>query len=533
MTGEPVRTTTSGIPLRDVYRPADLAGWDPAEQLGEPGAYPFTRGIHSRMYRSRPWTFRQYAGFGDAAATNERFRFLVDSGERGLSLALDLPTQVGLDSDAAEAHGEVGRLGVAIDTLDDLAAVYSGLPLDRTSTSMTINATAPVLLAMYVALADEQGVPRSALRGTVQNDVFKEYLGRGLYVFPPGPSLRLSGDVIEFCVRELPRFNPVSVSAPHLRSAGALYTDALAYAFLAARELVGEAIRRGLTADQVGPLVSFLAGADNDFFETVCRHRASRRLWARIMRDELGATTDRAMHYRLAGSGNPLNMTAAQPLNNIARTALHGLANVLGGCQSLVLPCWDEAYTIPTEDAVRTSLNIQRILAYETNVTAVVDPLAGSYFVESLTDEVERRIVDRMRLVAERGGLVAAIEDGWIQQEMAAEAHRQERAIQAGETVVVGVNRFAVEEDLDAIESVTHPPDLDVGRRQVERLARVRAGRDPAAVEATLAAVRDACDRDTNVLPALVGAVRARATLGEITDVMVGVFGRFRPQWSL
>jgi methylmalonyl-CoA mutase N-terminal domain/subunit len=398
---------------------------------------------------------------------------------------------------------------------------------------MTINATAPVLLAMYVALADEQGVPRSALRGTVQNDIMKEYLGRGLYVFPPAPSLALSGDVIEFCVRELPRFNPVSMSAPHLRSAGALYTDALAYTFLAARLLVGEAIGRGLTADEIGPRVSFLVGADNDFFETVCRHRAARRLWARIMRDEFGAATDRAMHYRLAGSGNPLNMTAAQPLNNIARTALHGLANVLGGCQSLVLPCWDEAFTIPTEDAVRTSLNIQRILAYETNVTAVVDPLAGSYFVESLTDEVERRITDRMALVESRGGMVAAVEDGWIQQEMAAQAHRQERAIQDGDTVVVGVNRFTVAEDLDAIESTTHPPDPDTGRRQLRRLADTRADRDASAVDGALRAVRDACAGGRNVLPPLVDAVRARATIGEITEVMVEVHGRFRPRWAL
>ncbi len=523
-------TTSSGIPLQREYTAEDLSGWDPKEQLGRAGSFPFTRGIHPEMYRKRLWTFRQYAGFGDAAATNERFRFLYANGQTGLSLAFDLPTQLGLDSDDREALGEVGRLGVAIDTLDDMKRLYEGIPLDATSTSMTINATAPVILAMYVAMADEQGVDRSLLRGTVQNDIFKEYLARGLYIFPPAPSLRLTADLIAFSVANLPKLNPVSVSAPHIRSAGARYVDALAYMFLAALLIVDASVQRGADVEAVGARMSFLAGADNDFFETVCRHRAARRLWARLMRDRCGAKTERAQQYRLAGSGNPLNMTVQQPLNNIARIALHGLANVLGGCQSMVLPCWDEAYTIPTEDAVRTSLNIQRIIAYETGVTNVVDPLAGSYFVESLTDEIEERIVAKMREVDDRGGLIAAIEDGSIFREMAQHAYELEREIQDGTRVIVGVNRFQVPEDRAELESQMHETDPAIAEEQKARLERTRAERDNAAVEAALAEVERACSADVNVMEPLIAAVKARATVGEITDVMTRVFGRHRTE---
>lgn len=524
------RRTTSGIPLKDSYGPDDLAGWDPAAQLGAPGSFPFTRGIYDQMYRRRVWTFRQYAGYGDARATNERFRFLHSNGQRGLSLAFDLPTQLGLDSDDPETLGEVGRLGVAIDTVEDMKQVYDGIPLTSTSTSMTINATAPVLLAMYVVAAEEQGVEPAVLQGTVQNDVFKEYLARGLYVFPPEASLRLSCDVIEYCVRAMPRFNPVSVSAPHIRSAGALYVDALAYMFCAASLMVEELVRRGLKADEVGPRISFLAGADNDFFETVCRHRASRRLWARLMAERFGACDPKAQQYRLAGSGNPLNLTRERPLNNIARIALHGLANVLGGCQSLVLPCWDEAYTIPTEDAVRTSLDIQAILAYETGITSVVDPLAGSYFVESLTDEIENAIAASMAEVEKMGGLVAAIDDGWIQRDMALRAFRQEQAIASGEFVMVGVNRnqdAPGEGELD-VEGSMHAVDPASADDQRARLADVRASRDAVDLANALSALEQACRGTGNVMEPVIEAVRRRATVGEITAVMTGVWGRYR-----
>ena len=531
--GDDRRLTGAAFVRKPVYDATDLEGWDVDADLGQPGSFPYTRGIHSSMYRGRLWTFRQYAGYGDAEATNERFRFLFDRGQSGLSLAFDLPTQLGLDSDDAETIGEVGRLGVAIDTVDDMVRVYEGIPLDATSTSMTINATAAVVLAMYVVAGEEQGLDRSVLRGTVQNDVFKEYLARGLYVFPPGPSLRLTGDVIEFCVHELPRFNPVSVSAPHIRSAGARYVDALAYMFGAATLMVEEVTRRGIDVNDVGRRISFLAGADNDFFETVCRHRASRRLWARLMRDRFGATDARAQQYRLAASGNPLNMTRERPHNNIARIALHGLANVLGGCQSLVLPCWDEAYTIPTEDAVRTSLDIQRIIAYETGVPEVVDPLAGSYYVERLTDEIENGIVQAMRQVDEAGGLIASIENGWIQQDMARRAYQQERAIEDGDTILVGVNRFRDEIGDDqaterGVESTMHTVDSGVANEQRRRLAGVRAQRDPEVVRRTLAAVRHACDAGGNVMPAVIDAVRARTTIGEITAAMTDILGTYR-----
>lgn len=523
-----VRETTSGIRLKAEYTAEDLAGWDPETKLGSAGSYPFTRGIHPEMYGRQLWTIRQYAGYGDAKATNARFRFLYENGQTGLSLAFDLPTQLGLDSDHPETLGEVGRLGVAIDTLDDMRRLYEGIPLDGTATSMTINATAPIILAMYIALADEQGVDRTKLRGTVQNDVFKEYLARGLYVFAPTPSLRLTADVIEFCVRELPRFNPISVSAPHIRSAGARYPDALAYMFLAAELVIAAVVARGVDVNQVGARISFLAGADNDFFETVCRHRASRRLWAKLMKERFGADEPRAMLYRLAGSGNPLNLTAEQPLNNLARITLQGLANVLGGCQSLVLPCWDEAYTIPTEDAVRLSLNIQRILAYETGVPDVVDPLAGSYFIESLTDEVEREIVASMERVGEQGGLIASIEDGWIQREMAQRAYEQERDIQEGRRVVVGVNRFTVEDDRSTLESEMHVVRASVADEQRERLAQAREARNPAALREAMSEVEHTLTSSANVMEPLIRAVRAGATIGELTEAMIDVFGSYR-----
>jgi methylmalonyl-CoA mutase, N-terminal domain len=520
--------TTSGIPLKPIYTEADLGDWDPETQLGESGSFPFTRGIHPEMYRRRPWTFRQYAGYGDAAATNERFRFLLDRGQTGLSLAFDLPTQLGLDSDDPEAVGEVGRLGVAIDTVDDMMTVYDGIPLDETSTSMTINATAAVILAMYVAIADERGISRSVLSGTVQNDIFKEYLARGLYLYPPTPSLRLTGDVVEFCVRELPRFNPISVSAPHIRSAGARYVDALAYMFLAAKLVLADVKRRGLEVDAVASRISFLAGVDNDFFESICRHRASRRLWARIMAQEFGAEDPRARQYRLAGSGNPLNLTYQQPLNNIARITLQGLANVLGGCQSLVLPCWDEAFTIPTEAAVETSLNIQRILAFETGVTNVVDPLAGSYFIESLTDTVESEIVSKMAEIEGRGGLIAAIEDGSIAREMAAHAYELERAIQEGRTTVVGVNKFTSEMDAAALESTMHVHDPLTAESQIRRLSTVRAQRDGGRVQSALRRLHEACEGTENVMEPLLDAVKARATIGEMNSTMLTAFGSYR-----
>ncbi len=526
---KPPRTTASGVLLKPVYGPADLEGWDPAARLGEPGQYPFTRGIHPRMYVERPWTMRLYAGYGVGEDANARFKFLLANGQTGLSVALDLPTQMGLDADDPRSLGEVGRVGVAIDTLEDMAALFEGIPLETISTSFTVNACSNIILAMYVALGERRGIPASSLRGTVQNDVLKEYLARGTYIFPPAPSLTLIGDTIEYCLLHATRFNPVNAAAAHIRSSGAPYPHAMAYMFLHAVEYLKAVEARGYPIDRCAPLMSFLVSADRDLFESAARFRAARRVWASVMKDRFGATDPRSMQFRFHSGGDILNMTVDEPLNNIARITLQCLANVLGGTQSMTLPAYDEAYALPTEASALVSLRVQQIVAHESGAASVVDPLAGSYFVESLTDEIERRIRARMDEVDAKGGIVAGIESGWIQREISTQAYERERRVERGEEPLVGVNLYARDDKDRSYEQEMFTLDPATLERQLARLRRVRATRDAGRAAAELERLRETAAGGENTMPALIACAHALCTVGEMVGVLKQVYGVFQP----
>ena len=520
------RSTDSGIPIRAIYEAGDLAAWDPATQLGDPGVFPFTRGPYPSMYRGRLWTMRQYAGMGTAEETNRRFRYLLDHGQTGLSVAFDLPTQMGLDSDHPRAEGEVGRTGVAIDSVEDMARLFDGIPLGEVSTSMTINATAPVLLLLYELVAEEQGIAAAELSGTVQNDVLKEYAARGTYIYPPVPSMRLITDLFAYCSERIPRWNTISISGYHMREAGATAAQEIAFTLADGVAYVDAAIAAGLHVDDFGPRLSFFFACHMNFFEEVAKFRAARRLWARIMRDRFGARDDRSMALRFHTQTGGATLTAQQPENNIVRTTLEALSAVLGGTQSLHTNAFDEALALPTERSATIALRTQQVLGYETGVAEVADPLGGSYFVESLTDELERRAGDYLERIDEMGGAVAAIEAGFYQDEIHESAFRIQQAIERGDRVVVGVNRFQVGE--------APPPELQrIGdeevARQVARVRNLRAGRDAASVEGRLAALADAARGPDNVMPPMKEALRARATLGEVSDVLREVFGEYRP----
>ncbi len=517
--------TSSGIPIADVYVPGDIAALDEDRDLGRPGEYPFTRGVQPTMYRGRLWTMRQYAGFASAEQTNRRFRYLLEQGQTGLSVAFDLPTQMGYDSDAAWAEGEVGRVGVPISSLADMELLLGGIPLDRVSTSMTINATAPILLAFYVAAAERQGVPRAAVSGTVQNDILKEYIARGTYIYPPRPSMRLVTDVFEFCAAELPKWNTISISGYHMREAGATAAQELAFTLADGIAYVEAAQRRGLDVDRFAGRLSFFFAAWSELFEEVAKFRAARRMWARIMRDRFGARNPRSQmcrfHTQTAGS----SLTAQAIENNVVRTTLQALAAVLGGTQSLHTNARDEALALPTEESARLALRTQQILAHEAGVTETPDPLAGSYFVESLTDELERAAQAYLDEIGALGGALAAIEAGYQQRQIQESAYRRQRAVEAGEEIVVGVNRFVD-------EPVPAPPiqRIDPGEegRQVERVRRVRAERDARAWGGAMEHVRTAAAGDENVMPALIEAVHGGATLGEMSDALRAVWGEHR-----
>jgi len=515
--------TTSGIPVKTVYDAGDVPG-DLLARLGAPGRFPYTRGVHETMYRGRLWTMRQYAGFGTAEETNARFRELLAAGQTGLSTAFDLPTQMGYDSDHLLAAGEVGRVGVAIDTVDDLARVFDGIPLGTVTTSMTINATAPILLAMYLVVGEEQGVPWKELGGTIQNDVLKEFIARGTYIFPPEPSLRLVTDVFRFVAANDLAFNPISVSGYHMREAGATAAQELAYTFADAREYLRRAVAAGLAADAVAPRMSFFFAAWNDLFEEVAKFRAARRLWAAMVTDEFGAGPDAAklrFHTQTAGSA----LTAQQPLVNVVRVSVQALAAVLGGTQSLHTNAYDEALALPTAASATLALRTQQVLAFESGVAATADPLGGSYYVEALTADLERRARELLEEVERRGGAARAIADGFIQEQIGRSAYATQRAVEAGDEVVVGVNRFA-----DAEPPVTPPaPDYSaLAARQVAELRRARASRREPAAQAALAAVGAAARAaDAPIMEAIVAAVRARATIGEITSAMESAWGRF------
>ncbi len=521
----PPVATDSGIPVEPVYRPDPPR--DPARdydrQLGDPGVYPFTRGPYPTMYRGRIWTMRQYAGFGTAAETNRRYHYLLARGQTGLSVAFDLPTQMGYDSDVPMAGGEVGRVGVAIDSLADMRALFQGIRLDQVSTSMTINATAAILLALYVAVGDEQGVPRARLAGTLQNDILKEYIARGTYIYPVEASLRLVADVIAFCAREVPRWNPISISGYHIREAGATAPQELAFTFANGLEYVARARAAGAQLEEFAPRLSFFFAAHNDFLEEVAKFRAARRLWARLMRERYGASDDAArlrFHTQTGGS----TLTAQQPLNNIVRVTVQALAAVLGGTQSLHTNGYDEALALPTEEAARIALRTQQILAHESGVARTADPLAGSWYLEQLTDEIEARARAYLDRIAELGGAARAID--FMAEEIHRSAYAHQQAIEASERVVVGVNAFREEEEGEPGMEQPDFPALEAG--QCERLGRLRSERDPAAVTAALARIGAAARGEReNLIPPIIDAVKAMATVGEISDALRRAWGTF------
>jgi methylmalonyl-CoA mutase, N-terminal domain len=514
--------TSSGVPIRVSYSAADAAP-DLDARLGAPGEFPFTRGIHHTMYRGRLWTMRQYAGFGTAEETNARFRQLLSAGQTGLSTAFDLPTQMGYDADHPLAAGEVGRVGVAVSSVEDLARLFEGIPLDRVSTSMTINATAAILLAMYLVTGEEQGVAWSRLAGTIQNDVLKEYVARGTYVFPPEPSLRLVTDILRFVVAQGLDFNPISISGYHMREAGATAAQELAFTFADGLEYLGWARRAGIDVARLAPRLSFFFAAHNDLFEEVAKFRAARRLWATLLHERFGVPPERCtlrFHTQTAGS----TLTAQQPLVNVVRVTVQGLAAVLGGTQSLHTNAYDEALALPTEASATLALRTQQVLAHESGAARTADPLAGSYYVEHLTAELEQRALALLAEVDRRGGAAKAIAAGFFQDEIAAAAYAAQRAVEAGQEVVVGVNRFA---DGTPAEALAAPDYSALAAKQIERLRRLRDGRDAAAARAALDAVTAAARiSDGPLMEPIVAAVRARATVGEVTAALEAVWGR-------
>ena len=533
------KLSPSGLPVATVYRPDD-AGVEYATDLGDPGAFPYTRGVQSTMYRTRHWTMRQYAGFGTASETNTRFRLLLDAGQTGLSVAFDLPTQMGIDSDSPRALGEVGRVGVAVDSVEDMHALLDAIPLDRVSTSMTINATAATLLAMYIVVAEERGIARGALSGTIQNDILKEYIARGTYIYPPDPSLDLIAEVFRFCAAEVPSWNPISISGYHIREAGATAVQELAFTFANTVEYVQRAIAAGLPVDAFAPRLSFFFAAHNDLFEEVAKFRAARRLYARLMRHRFGAS-DKSSRLRFHTQTGGVTLTAQQPLTNVVRVTVQALAATLGGTQSLHTNGYDEALALPTAEAATLALRTQQVLAYESGVAQTVDPLAGSYYVEHLTNELERQAGELLARVDELGGAAAAVAAGFFQEEIARSAYDHQLRVESGATTIVAVNRFTDDQPPPEIPS----PDYSaLERSQVDRLRAVRASRDAVAVERALAALGDAAagygggpDDATGggaerapLMPLIIDAVRVRATVGEIADTLGARWGRYTPQ---
>ncbi len=523
--------TLSGIPLDRVYTPADVPV-EYLQDLGFPGEYPFTRGVQPTMYRGRLWTMRQYAGYATAEESNARYRYLLAQGQTGLSVAFDLPTQLGYDADDPLASGEVGKVGVSISSLDDMRVLFSGIPLDRISTSMTINAPAAILLAMYIAVAREQGVDPKRLRGTVQNDILKEYIARGTYIFPPRPSMRLVTDLIRYCAAEVPEWNTISISGYHIREAGSTAVQEVAFTLANGIAYVQAAIDAGLDVDAFAPRLSFFFNAHNDFLEEVAKFRAARRLWARIMRERFGAKDPRSCMLRFHTQTAGCTLTAQQPELNVVRVTLQALAAVLGGTQSLHTNSLDEALWLPTEESVRIALRTQQIIAHESGVANTVDPLAGSYVVEYLTDEIERRAQAYIEKIDAMGGVLVAIEQGYIQQEIADAAYRYQQAVEKGERIVVGVNAYQIEEEARRLKRLVVDPAVEA--RQRERLAALRARRDPERVSAMLARVEAAARApDAPLMPLFIAAVEADCTLGEICGVLRRVWGEYRPPLTL
>jgi len=517
--------TLSGIPHEAHYTAADIACEDREGALGYPGEFPYTRGIYPTMYRGRLWTMRQYAGFGTAAESNQRYRYLLSQGQTGLSIAFDLPTQIGLDSDHPLARGEVGKVGVAIDSLEDMEALLEGIPLDRVSTSMTINSTAAILLMLYVAVAKKQGADLQRLSGTVQNDILKEYIARGTYIYPVRPAMRIVTDLFAWCRTELPSWNTISISGYHIREAGSTAVQEVAFTLADAMAYVEAAIAAGLAVDEFAPQLSFFFNSHNDLLEEIAKFRAARRLWARIMRDRFHAADPRSMLLRFHAQTAGSSLTAQQPENNIVRVAMQALAAVLGGCQSLHSNSLDEALALPTESAALLALRTQQIIAYESGVTDTVDPVGGSYAIEKLTDEIETRAREYLEKIDALGGMLRAIEIGYVQSEIQKAAYEYQQAVERGEQVVVGVNQFVAEEERP-IPILRIDPEIE--RAQVSRVQARRARRDHAKVQSALAAVETRARSSENLVPAIQAAVEAYATVGEISDAMRRVFGEYQ-----
>ncbi|MEV0006589.1 methylmalonyl-CoA mutase family protein [Streptomyces sp. NPDC051840] len=520
------RESESGLPIEPVYGPEALDGWRAEEKLGAPGAFPFTRGVYPSMYTGRPWTMRQYAGFGTATESNARYKQLIANGTAGLSVAFDLPTQMGHDSDAPIASGEVGKVGVAIDSLDDMRVLFGGIPLDEVSTSMTINAPAALLLLLYQLVAEEQGVPADRLTGTIQNDVLKEYIARGTYIFPPKPSLRLIADIFKYCRSEIPKWNTISISGYHMAEAGASPAQEIAFTLADGIEYVRTAVAAGMDVDDFAPRLSFFFVARTTILEEVAKFRAARRIWARIMREEFGAKNPKSLMLRFHTQTAGVQLTAQQPEVNLVRVAVQGLGAVLGGTQSLHTNSFDEAIALPTDKSARLALRTQQVLAYETDVTATVDPFAGSYVVERMTDDVEAAALELMERVEDMGGAVNAIEQGFQKGEIERSAYRIAQETDSGERVVVGVNRFRLDEE-EPYEPLRVDPAIEA--QQAARLAKLRAERDQGAVDAALVELKKAAEGTDNVLYPMKDALKARATVGEVCDALREVWGAYVP----
>ncbi|MGD9934457.1 MAG: methylmalonyl-CoA mutase [Dehalococcoidia bacterium] len=517
---------TSSMPVERLYTPLDIADMDYERDLGFPGVYPFTRGVQTTMYRGRPWTMRQYAGFGTAEESNQKFRFLLSQGQTGLSVAFDLPSQLGYDSDDPMAIAEVGQVGVAIDSLYDMETLFADIPLDKVSTSMTINAPAAVMLAMYVAAGEKQGVSADKLNGTVQNDVLKEYVARGTYIYPPGPSVRLAADIMEYCSKNVPSWNTISIAGYHMRDAGSTAAQEIGFTFANACAYIDEALAKGLDIDDFAGRISWIFNTHNNFFEEIAKYRALRRLWARMLKEKYGAKDPRSLMFRTHTQTGGSTLMAQQPENNIVRAAIQTLAAVCGGVQSIALSCFDEALALPTDEAQRLALRTQQIIAHESGVADTIDPMAGSYFVEHLTNKLEEDALAYMKQIEDLGGSVKAIEKGWIQTQIAEASWEYQRKIDEKETIIVGVNEYT-----DGGEQ--RPSIFQVDRRlvehQLQRLAHHRAERDQAQVAASLESLKDACSGSTNLMYPILDAVRAYATLGEICGAMREVFGEYNP----
>ena len=517
--------SSSGAEVEALYAPEDLAEWNYHAKLGYPGEYPFTRGVQPTMYRGRLWTMRQYAGFGDAEESNRRYKFLLEQGQTGLSVAFDLPTQIGYDSDAPEAEGEVGKVGVAISSLEDMETLTAGIPLDQITTSMTINSTAPILLAMYVAAARRQGADLSKLGGTIQNDILKEYIARGTYIFPPRPSLRMITDTFAWCQEVVPEWNTISISGYHMREAGCTAAQELAFTFADAIEYVDAAIAVGLTIDDIAPRLSFFWACHSNFLEEVAKFRASRRMWAKIVKERYGSDNPRSQSLRFHTQTGGATLTAQQPINNAIRTAYQAMSAVLGGTQSLHTNSFDEALALPTESSVELALRTQQIIGYETGVADVIDPLAGSYFIEELTDRVEKEAEAYLQRIEDMGGALTCIEQGFQQREIQESAFRLQRMAETKERIVVGVNQFQT-------EALEVPPILrvspEISQRQVDRVKALKGRRDQAAVDRALADIKVAAAGTDNMVPLFIAAVEAYATIGEICNVLRDEWGEYQ-----